>query len=99
MQNNMTFTLPNGEFTTSDGVAMTVNSTSNCANGYWLNGVFHPVDPFLYSSSCVSWFPSPADNKTEKAFRVAKTLLANKRVTVTTPAAFIALVEELAAAL
>lgn len=105
MQNDYTFQIPNGTITSTpyDGAVMTITggptippsggAFSTINGGYWLDGIFYPS--LSAYSNCIAWYPSPMDNKTEKAFHVAKFLVEKKRVSVKSPAEFIALVEEL----
>lgn len=85
MNNDFIYQVP-GPFS-NDGASsncMTVTSTPFVLDGY---------SHYVYPHFC------QPDNRTEKAFQIAKVLIEKKRVTIKTPAEFITLVEELKEAL
>ena len=88
MDGTITYTTPDG------GITSQTVATTPCTGGYWLNGLLYEWPAPNYPVSYVYTY-TPTTNATEKAFAVAKHLLAKKRVKCATPQEFIALVEEL----
>jgi|SRR5579872_1900263 len=88
-----------GEFKPFEATGGMVSNTVSATgfSGYWVNGQFYHQWPWEVPQAInylYAYPPTPA-NSTEKAFAVAKQLVAKKRVTCATPEEFIALVEEL----